>query len=332
MPLLPLWRRNHQKRINWKRGGCVSTSFVRAVNGAPMRSWCRPTEVTSVIYQHCSFFHSLAIINNRLLSSGLTQVWNQIWPQRSFMVHQLLKEWQHLSYAGLSNLSSRTLVFCFVLFFSLLCSFSFQIISPLFPFINCNLASLPLSQCYSWGCGSSEAMLQRLLHRHPQATRQDCRLHLRPVLSDQWEAREENRWGLERHDWRGKSLFMCLWFCLSAWVRNVFSASNTCVCVRRVRVCGCASTVSLVKVQKIPQQSLWVISITVKVSATYQLLTIRQLSFVTHTWRHADVLTQTIKMQRCSVLLLEPHPHSVLCKDTCFLTQAHSHNVRHPPG
>lgn len=71
--------------------------------------------------------------------------------------------------------------------------------------------SLPfLSQCNPWGCGSSEAVLQGFLHWHPQATRKDCRLHLRPLLGDQREAWEENWWRLERHDWRGRSLTVCL--------------------------------------------------------------------------------------------------------------------------
>lgn len=113
-------------------------------------------------------------------------------------------------------------------------------VRPLFTF-NFFL-SVTLSQCHPRGRGSHEAVLQGLLHRHPQEIGQDCRLHLWPLLSDQWETREENWWGLERHDWRGKSLFMCVcgwrWFCLSAFVSNVFSMSVPC----HLRMCehfGC---------------------------------------------------------------------------------------------
>lgn len=59
-------------------------------------------------------------------------------------------------------------------------------------------------QCNPWGCGSQEAVLQGLLHWHSKKIGQDCRLHLWPLLSDQWKTWKKNWRGLERHDWRGK--------------------------------------------------------------------------------------------------------------------------------
>lgn len=207
-------------------------------------------------------------------------VWDQIWPQWSFMVHQLQERWQHLSYSGRSDLSLRArpnipfLQQCPSVFFSFSLS-SFPSLALLwfllpFPFhLFCNSSSvemhhytsirkpffhlqfhfnfflnkffpflfLTVSQCDPWGRCSHEAVLQRLLHRHPQETGQDCWLHLWPLLSDQWETWEENWWGLERHDRRGKSFCLCvwgcLWFCLSAFLSNVVSLSALChLCMR----------------------------------------------------------------------------------------------------
>lgn len=136
-------------------------------------------------------------------------------------------------------------------------------------------------------------MLQRLLHRHPQATRQDRWLHLRPVLGDQREAREEDRRGLERHDRRGESLFMCvrgcLRFCLSAYVRNVLSASSAGLRANRVRARGGCTSTYICSFSRQGAEDFSAISmshtVTEEVWAISQLLAIRNLPFVTHTDR-----------------------------------------------
>lgn len=49
-----------------------------------------------------------------------------------------------------------------------------------------------------------EALLQRVLHRRPQAAGKDRGLHLRPLPGDQREARQEHRRGVERHGGGGE--------------------------------------------------------------------------------------------------------------------------------
>ncbi|XP_070250635.1 glutamate receptor ionotropic, NMDA 2C isoform X4 [Myotis yumanensis] len=47
-----------------------------------------------------------------------------------------------------------------------------------------------------------QALLQGLLHRHPQEAGQGGQVLLRPVPGDQWQARQEGAWRVERHDRR----------------------------------------------------------------------------------------------------------------------------------
>lgn len=66
--------------------------------------------------------------------------------------------------------------------------------------------SSPLTLSPQFGGGqrrAHEALLQRLLHRRPEASRQDRGLHLRPLPGDQRAAREEHRRPVERHGRRG---------------------------------------------------------------------------------------------------------------------------------
>lgn len=42
------------------------------------------------------------------------------------------------------------------------------------------------------GHWAHEALLQRVLHRCPQATGENCGFHLRPLPGDQWEAWKEH--------------------------------------------------------------------------------------------------------------------------------------------
>lgn len=102
--------------------------------------------------------------------------------------------------------------------------------------------SVTLSQCHPWGCGPHETVLQGLLHWHPQETGQDCRLHLWPLLSDQWETWKENWWGLEWHDWRGKSLF------IGVCVVGVPVVLIVCLCEQCVLIVGAVSLAHVWKV------------------------------------------------------------------------------------
>lgn len=64
-----------------------------------------------------------------------------------------------------------------------------------------------------------EALLQRLLHRRPQATGKDRGLHLRPLPGDEREARKEHRWRVERHG-RGGEGFLCFYVFYNIYLYN----------------------------------------------------------------------------------------------------------------
>lgn len=48
-----------------------------------------------------------------------------------------------------------------------------------------------------------QAVLQGILHRHPQEAVAQHQVLLRPLPRHQREARQAGAWHLERHDWRG---------------------------------------------------------------------------------------------------------------------------------